>query len=204
MRSINFGVDIDRQAKPLRPAGHRPVIGYIGQIARHKGVDILIDAFKRLPANAASLDIHGPPDQEPAHMARLHASAAGAAVTFRGTFAKEKMREVMDGLDLLVIPSRWYENSPLVLLNALATHTPVVVSDVAGMTEFLEPRRNGYAFERGSVDDLQRVLRKLVNRETLGALSLTTRYERTPRIMAEETLAIYPPDHETTASAPAL
>ena len=102
------------------------------------------------------------------------------------------MREVMDSLDLLVIPSRWYENSPLVLLNALATHTPVVVSDVQGMTEFIEPDRNGYAFERGSVDDLDRVLRALIrDREALGRLSATTHYERTPRVMAEETLAIY-------------
>jgi len=192
MRSIHFGVDIDRREKPTRASGHRPVIGYIGQIARHKGVDILIDAFNRLPANSAELHIWGASDQEPHYVARLHASIDSAAVSFRGSFAKERMREVMDSIDLLVIPSRWYENSPLVLLNALATHTPVVVSDVEGMTEFLEPERNGYAFERGSVDDLERVLRALVrDRAALAALSATTSYERTPRIMAAETLAIY-------------
>lgn len=192
MRSIHFGVDIDRRGKPPRASGHRPVIGYIGQIARHKGVDILIDAFNRLPANSAELHIYGASDQEPHYMARLRASIDGTAVSFRGTFAKERMREVMDSMDLLAIPSRWYENSPLVLLNALATHTPVVVSDVEGMTEFIEPERNGYAFERGSVNDLHRLLRGLVrDREALGTLSATTHYERTPRVMAEETLAIY-------------
>jgi len=192
MRSIHFGVDIDRREKPSRAAGHRPAIGYIGQIARHKGVDILIDAFKRLPSNSAELRIYGAFDQEPHYVARLRDSVGDAPVSFRGTFEKERMREVMDGLDLLVIPSRWYENSPLVLLNALATHTPVVVSDVQGMTEFLEPGRNGYAFERGSVDDLERVLRGLLrDRGTLEALSTTTRYDRTPGIMADETLAIY-------------
>jgi glycosyltransferase involved in cell wall biosynthesis len=192
MRSIHFGVDIDRRDKPSRPPGRRPVIGYIGQIARHKGVDVLIDAFKRLPANSAELHIYGGSDQEPHYVARLDASIDGAAVSFRGTFSKERMRDVMDTLDLLVIPSRWYENSPLVLLNALATHTPVVVSDVEGMTEFLEPERNGYAFQRGSVDDLERVLRALVrDPAALKALAATTSYERTPRIMAAETLAIY-------------
>jgi glycosyltransferase involved in cell wall biosynthesis len=192
MRSIHFGVDIDRREKPARASGHRPVIGYIGQIARHKGVDILIDAFNRLPANSAELHIYGASDQEPHYVARLHASIGSAAVSFRGSFAKERMREVMDSIDLLVIPSRWYENSPLVLLNALATHTPVVVSDVEGMTEFIEPERNGYAFERGSVDDLDRVLRGLIrDREALERLSMNTHYERTPRVMAEETLAIY-------------
>jgi glycosyltransferase involved in cell wall biosynthesis len=41
------------------------------------------------------------------------------------------MRDVLDDMDALVIPSRCNENSPLVLLNALASHTPVIVSDVA-------------------------------------------------------------------------
>jgi len=125
-------------------------------------------------------------------MSRLHVMADGAPIHFRGTFEKERMREVMDGLDLLVIPSRWYENSPLVLLNALATHTPVVVSDVAGMTEFLDEGRNGFSFQRSSVDSLEHILGQVVlNRDRLFGLSLTTQYERTPRIMAEETLAIY-------------
>ena len=192
MRNIPFGVDIERHAKPRRPAGHRPVVGFIGQIARHKGTDILVEAFGRLPKDAAELHIYGPADQDPAYMGGLHVMADGAPIHFRGTFEKERMREVMDGLDLLVIPSRWYENSPLVLLNALATHTPVVVSDVAGMTEFLDEGRNGFSFQRSSVDSLEHILGQVVlNRDRLFGLSLTTQYERTPRIMAEETLAIY-------------
>lgn len=192
MRSITFGVDIDRGAKPRRPSGHRPVIGFIGQIARHKGPDILIDAFRRLPHGSAELHIYGPPDQEPGYIDQLHALADGKAVHFRGTFPKEKMHEVLSDLDLLAIPSRWYENSPLVLLSALATHTPVLVSDVAGMTEFLDEGRNGLSFQRGSADDLERVLRLLLlDPERLFGLPLTTCYERTPRSMAEETRAIY-------------
>jgi glycosyltransferase involved in cell wall biosynthesis len=190
--SIAFGVDIERHAKPTRAAGHRPVVGFIGQIARHKGTDILVEAFKRLPAGAAVLHIFGPADQDPAYMGQLHALARDAPIHFRGTFPKERMREMMDTLDLLVIPSRWYENSPLVLLNALAAHTPVVVSDVAGMTEFIDEGNNGFSFQRGSVDDLVRVLTDVVlDRDKLYGLPLSTQYARTPRIMAEETLAIY-------------
>ncbi|HXA48499.1 MAG TPA: glycosyltransferase family 4 protein [Burkholderiaceae bacterium] len=192
MRSIWFGVDIERRPKPRRPAGHKPVIGFIGQIARHKGPDILIEAFRRLPNASAQLHIYGPPDQEPSFMKTLEELAADAPVTFHGTFAKEKMHEVLESMDVLVIPSRWYENSPLVLLNALATHTPVVVADVAGMTEFLESGVNGLSFERGSVDDLDRVLTQLLrDPELLYNMSLTTNFERTPASMAEETIGIY-------------
>jgi glycosyltransferase involved in cell wall biosynthesis len=103
------------------------------------------------------------------------------------------MADVLESMDLLVIPSRWYENSPLVLLNALATHTPVLVSDVSGMTEFLEPGMNGHAFERGDVDDLYRHLRELLaaGGERLHSLAKTTAYERSTGMMASETLALY-------------
>lgn len=192
MRDIWFGVDIDRSPKAPRLPGQRPVIGFIGQIAPHKGTDLLIKAFARLPRGAAQLQIYGPADQDPAYMTQLKALADGLEVVFKGTFPSARMAEVLAPMDLLVIPSRWYENSPLVLLNALATHTPVLVSDVAGMTEFLEPGRNGHAFARGSADDLADRLAALVrDPEALHALSGTTAYDRTPERMAQDTLAIY-------------
>jgi glycosyltransferase involved in cell wall biosynthesis len=192
LHNIQFGVDIDRNPKPPRTPGHKPVIGYIGQIAPHKGTDLLIEAFRRLPKNSASLQIYGPPDQDPIYMAQLAGLATGFDVQFMGTFAKEMMAEILGKMDLLVIPSRWYENSPLVLLNALATHTPVLVADVQGMTEFLAPGVNGYAFERGNVDHLYQQLKKVtLSPDDLFALSKSTHYEKTPQIMAIETMAIY-------------
>ncbi|KQP46181.1 glycosyltransferase family 4 protein [Pseudorhodoferax sp. Leaf274] len=192
MRDIWFGVDIDRSSKPRRAPGHRPVIGFIGQIAPHKGTDLLIEAFRRLPKDAAELRIHGPADQDPTYMASLRSLAEGHKVSFLGTFPSAQMASKLAEMDVLVIPSRWYENSPLVLLNALATHTPVLVSDVAGMTEFLEPGRNGYAFDRGSADALFVRLRDLLAApEGLYALAETTGYERTIADMAKDTLDVY-------------
>ena len=192
MHDLWFGVDIDRSPKPARVPSHRSVIGFIGQIAPHKGTDLLIEAFKRLPRGNAELRIYGPSNQDLGHMKYLTTLAEDYDVKFLGTFAKELMAVVMSELDLLVIPSRWYENSPLVLLYALATHTPVLVSDVAGMTEFIEPGRNGGAFERGNVDDLELKLRELVNVPgRLEHLSKTTQYERSSEVMARETFGIY-------------
>ena len=127
LHDIWFGVDIDRSPKPERPKGHVPVIGFIGQIAPHKGTDLLVEAFTRLSTSTARLVIYGPEDQDIVHMSHLKTNATGFDVQFMGTFNKEKMAEILQDIDLLVIPSRWYENSPLVLLNALATHTPVLV-----------------------------------------------------------------------------
>jgi len=113
-------------------------------------------------------------------------------VFFRGTFPAEQMRQVLDEMDFLVIPSTWYENSPLVLLHALASHTPVIVSNVEGLTEFLDQGKNGYAFARGSVDDLERVMRQILAApEFSRQLSLTTNYPKTTMSMTEEVVKIY-------------
>ena len=166
--------------------------GFIGQLAPHKGPDLLIEAFARLPRGTGSLQIYGPEDQAPAYTAALKHTAAGHDIRFLGTFPSEKMAEILAGLDVVVIPSRWHENSPLVLLDALATHTPVVVSDVAGLTEFVDEGRSGFRFALGSVDDLTRALSRFVDDPSLAAtMSGTTEYTRTTRAMVEDVLRVY-------------
>ncbi|MBE0575134.1 MAG: glycosyltransferase family 4 protein [Desulfuromonadales bacterium] len=189
---IRFGVDLKRKPKDLRTKGASLKIGYIGQIAAHKGTDILIDAFRQLPRGYAELHIFGPADQDPGYMEQLTLRARGYDVYFRGTFPKEEIGNVFSELDYFVIPSTWYENSPLVLLDALASHTPVIVSDVEGLTEFVEEGQNGYVFKRGSVSDLLRVLTGIVADPVKAReLSDSTEYARTTRMMTEEALAVY-------------
>lgn len=203
-----FGVDILRTPKPLRVHGAPLRLGYIGQLAEHKGVDLLLEAYQHLPTSTAELMIYGPLDQDPAYARRLH-DLAGPRVHFLATFPPEEMAAVMAQLDVLVIPSRWYENSPLVLIYALATHTPVVVSRVEGLTEFLEENRNGFSFERGSSADLGRVLSQFLADPTLaGRLSCSTNYERTTALMAEDLVKVYDEacggqdTHDPNAEAP--
>lgn len=192
LREIWFGVDIDRSPKPERKLHQPKIIGFIGQIAPHKGIDLLIEAFAHLAPWQAELRIYGSIDQDHAYMTKLRIAADDLNISFKGTFDNQEMAKILRDIDLLVIPSRWYENSPLVLLNALATHTPVLISDVAGMTEFLQPGVNGEAFKRGSVDDLTLKLTALVESPTrLQELSKTTAYERSSEIMAKDTFLTY-------------
>lgn len=187
-----FGVDVSRAPKPARPIGAPIRFGFIGQIASHKGTDLLIDAFRRLPRGTAELFIFGPEDQSPTYMAGLRKSADGYAVSFMGTFPKQAMASILAGIDFVVIPSRWYENSPLILLYALASHTPVIVSDVDGLTEFTEQGKNGYVFERGSVDDLARILHNIIADPAQSlAMGASTQYTRTTEAMTAEVCEIY-------------
>lgn len=125
-------------------------------------------------------------------MNKLRSAAEGLSVEFAGIFQKEKMAQIMAEIDVLVIPSRWYENSPLVLLNALATHTPAIVSNVAGMTEFIREGKNGFSFERGNSSALAEVMRRFVLDPRLAAeMALNTSFERTTETMATDTIKLY-------------
>lgn len=192
MHNMWFGVDLDRGPKPVRPKGRPLQIGFIGQIAEHKGTDLLVDAFLTLPKGLAELRIYGPLDVKRSFIRMLKSKLAGQPVQLMGTFHPSQMASVLSSIDVLVVPSRWYENSPLVLLNALASHTPVVVSDVPGLTEFIEPGVNGFSFERGNAAALADVLARFASGAVdAAALSLLTHFPRTTQTMAQEVFAVY-------------
>lgn len=192
MRTMWFGVDIDRNPKPARSIATPIRFGYIGQIAAHKGVDLLIEAFIALGRCNAELLIYGSLNQDRAYSNQLLEQAKGYPISFEATFPPEQMAQVLASIDVLVIPSRWYENSPLVLLNALASHTPVIVSNVEGLTEFVDEGVNGFSFKRSDANDLRSALGKFTNDTKLAQrMSGTTNYERTTREMTEDILRLY-------------
>ena len=188
----HFGIDIDRSPKPASPEPERTRIAFIGQMAPHKGPHLLLEALHAVGSPRLLVDLWGSEAQDPAYAARLRSMAAGLPVRFRGTFKVEDTAAVMAETDVLSIPSTWYENSPLILLQALATHTPVVVSDVLGLTEFVEPGRSGVVFKRGDASDLARALRLFADDPALaGRMSEATAYTRTPTDMVADLVATW-------------
>lgn len=191
LKLSRFGIDIDRRSKPVKNPADPIVIGYVGQIAPHKGVDLLISAIQDFSASQVQVHIYGPEDQDPDYMSKLRAMA-GTNVHFFGTFKPDRLAEIMGGFDLLAIPSTWYENSPLVLLNALASHTPVIVSDVEGLVEFIEEGISGWSFKRSDAGSLRSLLGELLrNPKMVREAALNTSYDRTSLNMSEEVLEIY-------------
>jgi glycosyltransferase involved in cell wall biosynthesis len=192
LRISHFGIEIDRAAKPPRPEARKLRLGFIGQIAPHKGVHLILDALRRCERGNLSLTIWGPQNQAPTYVERLRAQAQALPVTFRGTIPRSELANALGSIDYLVVPSTWCENSPLILLQALATHTPPIVSGVPGMTEFVAHGRNGFHFERGNVDSLVRILQSVADDpELVDRLSAATTYDRIPADMAKDVAAMY-------------
>ena len=143
----------------------RLVIGYVGQIGEIKGVHILLAAIARLDPQqeAVEVQIWGDPDKSPAYSARLRAQAAALPhVQFCGRFSRQQLAAVYGGFDVLVVPSLWVENNPLVIQEAFAAGVPVIASNQGGMAEFVTHEQNGLLFTPGDADSLAAALRRLL------------------------------------------
>ncbi len=165
------GFDTVREGRVSDSVVH---IGYIGTLGPHKGCDVLIRAFNGLREKSARLHVYGDEGHFPSYVKDLHAAADGNdAITFRGTFANADIGRALAGLDVLVVPSVWYENAPLVVYSALAAKRPVIASNFPGLSEVVQNERNGLLFEPRNATALERCLRRLFREpgllERLGA-----------------------------------
>jgi len=164
---IHSGHDLTwLKALPKKRPSRLVRIGYIGQISPLKGVHLLLSAFiSNSWANQAQLVIFGDYDRSPEYMQQLNALAENrqADIKFLGAFPYERLGEVLSEIDVLVVPSEWHENNPRVIQEAFASKTPVIASDVGGISEFVQHDVNGLLFERSNVDDLAHQLQRVIS-----------------------------------------
>ncbi|MFZ2333451.1 MAG: glycosyltransferase family 4 protein [Sideroxyarcus sp.] len=138
-------------------------IGFIGGLAEHKGVHLLISALRRLPDIASlELKIYGRNDLFPGYLKKLRQLAKDdQRIHFCGTFPNEQIGKIFAELDVLVVPSIWYENTPLVIYSAQAAGCPVIASNLGGMAEVVEHEINGLLFEAGDISGLAGSIKRL-------------------------------------------
>ncbi len=144
---------------------------FLGGLIPTKGAHLVLEAFARLPAGAASLAIVGPTLRYNGSLSYVDALRArvfnvpGASI--HPAVAPATVPALLETADVLVFASTWDENSPLVLREAAAAGLRIVASDVPGTTEVLgEPGDGGIGarFEPGSVEALGRALAAEVRR----------------------------------------
>jgi glycosyltransferase involved in cell wall biosynthesis len=148
-----------------RPAAAPLRIGYIGQIVWHKGAHVLVDAVRRLPTAPLTVTIFGDPTHAPRYVQRLRrAVGADPRVQFAGPYAgRDGLADALRQLDVVVVPSLWYENSPMAILEAQAHRIPVITSDLGSMAELVRHGENGLLFAAGDADALAGQLRRLLS-----------------------------------------
>ena len=92
---------------------------------------------------------------------------AGDAATHAGPYRREELPALMAGIDWVVVPSTWWENAPLVILEAFRHKRPVICSGIGGMAELVADDVNGLHVRPSDVAALTRAMRRAAHEEGL-------------------------------------
>ncbi|HEX6811368.1 MAG TPA: glycosyltransferase [Planctomycetota bacterium] len=162
---LAYGLDPERfaQMPPRKPAPGVPHldVGYIGSISRHKGVHVLLDALHYAATPQLRLHLHGSRDSQPGFSEALVDGIVDQRVTFHGPFEPAQLGSVLAALDVLVVPSLWYENTPFAVLEAMLAGVPVVASNLGGMSEIVVEGKSGMLFPAGDARQLGALLESI-------------------------------------------
>jgi len=158
---IRFGIDYGsvRYKKNKIPKKDDVInIGYLSTLLPHKGAHILINAFILANQQNLHLKVFGDPAYNSDYFKYLQDISKDKNIDFLGQYHEEDLSSILNSLDLVVLPSIWWENTPLVMLKAMAHKVPVIVSNLPGMTEIVHDNVNGFVFTAGDSEDLKKRL----------------------------------------------
>jgi glycosyltransferase involved in cell wall biosynthesis len=154
---MDYGIDTTPFASHEKSASEHTRIGFVGQLLPHKGLHVLAQALEGL-AGDWWLIVHGSLEDPGAREYHESLKFDRERVDFRGAFGFEDMNKVLEGMDILVVPSTWNENCPLIVKYAIATGTCLVLADQPGMVADRDKLECGRFFEPGDAESLREAL----------------------------------------------
>lgn len=164
--------DYGRSAMDVPPdppdAGRRRRIGFFGQVTRFKGVDVLLEAMHVLQGEDFDVELllfgANLESQAPAFRDRIEGLLAGVAehVRFYSGYTRDQLPQLMSRVDWVIVPSVWWENSPLVIQEALMSRRPVIASGIGGMAEKVRVGVDGLHFAVGDPRSLAEEIKRAV------------------------------------------
>ncbi|MDD2878423.1 MAG: glycosyltransferase [Acidiphilium sp.] len=147
--------------------------GFFGQISALKGIDILFEAARMLDDDGVTgitFEIHGdylgqPAEFQTAFLASLE--TASRNIRFIGPYDQDNVDRLMSTVDAVLVPSIWWENSPVVIQESLRNDKPVICSDIGGMAEMVRDGRDGFHFPAGNAMALADLLKRILADRTM-------------------------------------
>jgi glycosyltransferase involved in cell wall biosynthesis len=172
-----YGVDGRRMrvvenavAVPPRPrtAEKRPTpskrgsvnLAYLGTVAEHKGVHVVLEALRLAGLGAATFIVAGDVPED-GYGRRLEAEAAtvpGLALRLHGRYELDELPGLLEEIDCVVIPSQWPETFAIVAREAFVRGVPVVAARIGGLPEAIEEGENGFTFTPDRPEELAQIL----------------------------------------------
>jgi glycosyltransferase involved in cell wall biosynthesis len=120
-------------------------------LAPEKGVETLIRAAIRSSSNLMIVG-SGPIENE------LKAIASGSSIEFLGFKSGDDLWNLVRQSRAVVLPSEWYENCPMSVLESYALGKPVIGANIGGIPEIIQSGVTGWIFESGNEAELSELL----------------------------------------------
>jgi glycosyltransferase involved in cell wall biosynthesis len=139
---------------------------YFGRLERHKGIQTLIAAMKNVKASRLYIAGEGTLRNELEKYAKRNNIRN---VTILGFITRKKLIELIRHSLLTVLPSEWYENCPMSILESFALGKPVIGANIGGIPDLVDNGYTGLLFEAGNVDDLTERINYLLDNKNLVA-----------------------------------
>lgn len=150
----NFSTSIINKPKEI-PA--EKYFLFFGRLSYEKGVKTLLETFKGLPQCNLKIVGTGPKEDELKAFAQ---SNRMENVEFLGYKQGQELTELVAGAYFVIIPSEWYENNPMTIIEAYSVGTPVIGARIGGIPEIVIDGQTGFQFESGNANDLMNIIRK--------------------------------------------
>jgi glycosyltransferase involved in cell wall biosynthesis len=141
---LTNGIDTSKYVPKYNNKGYAL---YFGRISKEKGVLTLLKAHNNI-SNDFELKIVGTGPLEDS----LHKSFPKAE--FLGYKTGHELNELIANAAFVIVPSEWYENCSMSVLEAMALGKPVIGSRIGGIPEQVEHDKTGFLFEMGNVNEL--------------------------------------------------
>lgn len=163
---VPHGIEVPRhvlEAQPARVPHHpgRLHVVYVGSIAPQKGTHVLIEAANRL-APDVTVTIYGDLDKFPDYVQMLRANIRHPSLRLAGRIGRDDFwRMLQTEADVAVLPTLWYEASPLTIQEMFAARVPLVASNIGAMPEKIRDGADGLLFPPGDAQALAVILERL-------------------------------------------
>jgi glycosyltransferase involved in cell wall biosynthesis len=157
---VHHGIEVPEEKPDELPerresaSGRQLRIGFVGSVAWQKGLHNLVTAVNRLPAEGIRCDIYGSLSTYPDYVRRLQEMSTHPGIHFHGQIAHELLWSKLAALDVLVLPTMWYEASPLSIQEAFATRVPMIASRIGAIEELIRDGEDGLLVPPGDVNAL--------------------------------------------------
>ncbi len=157
---VRNGIPLPPAAEAPRRTG-RPRFILLCRLTVEKGVRVVLDAMASLPRELdVELVIAG---RGPLESLVQQAAEADPRITFRGFVAGEAKQALLSDADYLLIPSLWYENAPVAVIEAAAYRLGLIGSRIGGIPELVREGNSGLLFEPGDSAALASIMQRLAS-----------------------------------------